>query len=123
MDVTSNAFKLETAFVWCAIWAFGSALTITDDGTDHRKSFSDWWRNTFKQVRMPTRDTVFDYWLEPQSNKFEPWKASPAFRAVEFNSKLMKMSDVTVPTTETASITFWMDALTRLGAPVMLCGG
>ena len=121
-EVTSNNFKLETAFVWCAIWAFGSALIVTDDGTDHRKAFSDWWRNQFKQVRLPTRDTVFDYWLEPQSNKFEPWKASPAFRSVEFNSKLMKMSDVTVPTTETASITFWMGALVKLGAPVMLCG-
>ena len=86
-DVANDKFKLETAFVFCAIWAFGSALTLSDDGSDNRKNFSNWWKNQFKQVRLPTRDTVFDYWLEPTSNKFEPWRQSPSFKTVDYDSR------------------------------------
>ena len=30
---------IEKAFVFCMIWSMGSALTVTDDGTDNRKVF------------------------------------------------------------------------------------
>jgi hypothetical protein len=30
----------------------GSALTTTDDGTDNRKVFSDWWRSEWKGVKL-----------------------------------------------------------------------
>ncbi|GMH98843.1 hypothetical protein TrLO_g14194 [Triparma laevis f. longispina] len=121
-DAIGNSHKLETAFVFACIWAFGSALTTADDGTEHQKEFSDWWRNQYKSVRLPTRDTIFDYWLDPVSNKFEPWKASPSFKTVQFDSRTMQMSDITVPTTETASILFWSDILVKKGCPLMLVG-
>ena len=121
-DIANDKFKLETTFVFCAVWAFGSALTMSDDGSDNRKNFSDWWKSQFKQVRLPTRDTVFDYWLEPASNKFEPWRQSPSFHTVEFDSKAMKMDEVTVPTTETASISHWMGLLVRGRRPILLAG-
>ena len=44
------------------LWAMGSALTVTDDGTDNRKLFSDWWRSEWKTVKLPTQYTVYDYW-------------------------------------------------------------
>eukprot|EP00981_Chlorochromonas_danica_P012313 scaffold4815_cov184-Ochromonas_danica.AAC.1 len=118
--VDSNA--LEVAFVFCLIWGFGSVLTIADDGTDYRKHFSDWFRAKFKTVKIPSRDTIFDYWLDPKSVKFEPWKASPAFRTVEFDSNTMNMAEITVPTAETASVSFWLDLLVRSGHHVMLAG-
>mmetsp|Transcript_30055 Transcript_30055/g.92960 ORF Transcript_30055/g.92960 Transcript_30055/m.92960 type:complete len:194 (+) Transcript_30055:6281-6862(+) len=121
-DVASDKFKLETTFVFCAIWAFGSALTLSDDGSDNRKIFSDWWKSQFKQVRLPTRDTVFDYWLEPISNKFELWRQSPSFKTVEFDSRTTKMNEVTVPTTETASISHWTRLLVQRRHPVLLAG-
>ena len=121
-DAISNSHKLETAFVFACIWAFGSGLTTSDDGVENQKNFSDWWRGQYKAVRLPTRDTIFDYWLDPLSNKFEPWKAAPSFKAVEFDSRSMQMSDVTVPTTETASILFWSNVLVQQGDPVMLVG-
>jgi hypothetical protein len=43
-DAIGNSHKLEPAFVFACIWAFGSALTTSDDGTEHQKLFSDWWR-------------------------------------------------------------------------------
>jgi dynein heavy chain len=114
--------SLETCFVFCLIWGFGSVLTITDDGIDHRKNFSEWFRGKFKNIKIPSRDTIFDYWLDTRSCKFESWKASPAFQTVEFDSNVMNMAEVTVPTAETASVSFWMDLLVRKGSNVMLAG-
>ena len=112
----------EIAFVFCLIWGFGCVLTITDDGTDHRKLFSEWFRGKFKSVKIPSRDTIFDYWLDPKTSKFESWKSSPAFRDIEFDSTVMNMSEVTVPTAETASVSYWLDLLVKGGFHVMLAG-
>ncbi|CAE7772764.1 ODA11, partial [Symbiodinium microadriaticum] len=120
--VVADDSLFETAFVFCLIWGLGSVLTIADDGTDHRKIFSDWFRGRFKTVKIPSRETVFDYWLDVKIGKFESWKASPAFRTVEFDSYEMNMADVTVPTAETSSVFYWLDALVRKGSNVMLAG-
>ena len=77
---------LETQFVFAAVWAFGMALTVADDGADYRRLFSDWWRTTFKKIKFPTRDTVLDYWLNPADGKFDTWEASPQFAEVPFDS-------------------------------------
>ena len=71
--VTAN---LEPSFVFCAIWAFGSFL-CEKDGVDYRKDFNSFWRDNFKSVKLPNRDMVYDYYLDPQSNSFVPWKDSP----------------------------------------------
>ena len=48
--------------------------------TDHRLEFSKWWTTEFKTVKFPTQGTVFDYYIEPESKKFEPWnKLVPKF--------------------------------------------
>ena len=121
-ETANDRFKLEMVFVFCAIWAFGSALTLSDDGHDNQADFSEWWKSQFKQVRLPTRDTVFDYWLDPISNKFEPWRQNPSFHAVNFDSRTAKMNEVTVPTTETASICHWINLLVQCRQPVLLAG-
>lgn len=50
--VLEETKQIEILFVYCAIWAFGSALTVGDDGTDYRKIFSDWWRSEWKGVKV-----------------------------------------------------------------------
>ena len=50
--VADEPKQIETWFVFCAIWAFGSALTVSDGGTDNRKIFSDWWRSEWKGVKV-----------------------------------------------------------------------
>lgn len=47
---TSTVEELEKVFVFCMIWAMGSSLTVSDDGTDYQKLFSDWWRGEWKKV-------------------------------------------------------------------------
>jgi len=114
--------------------------------------FNDWFRSKYKTVKIPSRDTVFDYWLDTRTNKFESWKNSPAFKTVEFDSEVrpwapadgaciapricrmcfiiqharcvqvMNMAHVMVPTSETASVSFWLDTLIKKGFNVMLAG-
>lgn len=40
--VLSDASAVEHCWVFCAIWAFGSALAVGDDGLDYRTMFSKW---------------------------------------------------------------------------------
>jgi len=42
--------------------------------------FSRWWVNEFKTVKFPSQGTVFDYYIDTESKKFEPWsKKVPTF--------------------------------------------
>jgi len=119
-DAKNMAKYVETWFVFAAVWAFGSTLTLKD-GEDYRKKFSDFWRGEFKAVRIPSRETVFDYYLDPEAMSFDVWKNSPYFTEIEYDSST-PMSSVTVPTPETASITYWMRLLVHDDVPVMLAG-
>ncbi|CAM9114065.1 unnamed protein product, partial [Sphacelaria rigidula] len=122
----SDPSLVEHSFVFCAIWAFGSALGLGDDGIDYRKLFSDWWRREFsRKVKLPARDTIFDYFLSMEDDlqcSFEPWKKHNIFKVIDFDSSKMQMSEVTVPTAETASATFWMEQRMTQGKAVMLVG-
>jgi dynein heavy chain len=120
---TASPAALEVVFVYCAVWALGSSLSVSDDGTDYRKLFSDWWRDSCSDsVKFPPRDTVFDYWLNPETNAFDSWTKSPFFYSVDYNSQTTPMSQVTVPTPETCSVSYWMDLLVKMKKPVMLAG-
>jgi dynein heavy chain len=114
---------IEKAFCFAMIWSMGSALTITDDGTDNRKLFSDWWRSEWRNVKLPTQYTVFDYWYDATANTFEQWSKSPYLSAdmMEYDSST-PMASVTVPTPETCSVTYWMKILVNMRRPVMLAG-
>ena len=118
---TSSPEAIEVGFVYCAVWALGSSLGVSDEGINNKKKFSDWWRQEYKDVKFPSRDTVFDYWLDPETNKFESWIKSPIFYSVDYNTSV-PMTQVTVPTPETCSISYWMDLLVKLQKPVMLAG-
>ena len=80
IDASSNeedeeklSIELEPSFVFCCVWAFGSCLAMRD-GEDYRKIFSDYWKSEWRDVKVPSRETVFDYYLNPDTNNFDPWK-------------------------------------------------
>lgn len=112
---------LDTFFVFAAVWAFGSTLSLKD-GEDYRARFSEFWKGEFKTVRFQARDTVFDYYLDPATLAFDSWKNSPLFKTIDFDSRKTPMSSVTVPTPETCSVVFWMEQLVAQRDPVMLVG-
>jgi len=40
---------------------------------DHRVEFTKWWVTEFKTVKFPAQGTIFDYYIETETKKFEPW--------------------------------------------------
>lgn len=40
---------------------------------DYRAEFSKWWLTEFKTVKFPSQGTIFDYYIDPETKKFEPW--------------------------------------------------
>ena len=114
---------VTNVFVYCCIWAFGSVLSVADDGTNYTVEFSNWWKNNWKDVRLPINagQTVFDCWLNPETNEFDTWAKSPYFYEEVYHSPA-PINQITVPTTETSSIAFWLENLLERRVPIMVCG-
>jgi len=44
-----------------------------DQLIDWRNEFSKWWQNEFKTIKFPSSETVFSYFIEPETKKLIPW--------------------------------------------------
>ncbi|XP_071882010.1 dynein axonemal heavy chain 9 isoform X5 [Anas platyrhynchos] len=108
----------ELYFVFAAVWAFGGSM-FQDQLVDYRVEFSKWWVAEFKTIKFPSQGTVFDFYIDPETKKFEPWsKLIPQF---EFDPE-MPLQACLVPTTETVRLRYFMDRLLERQRPVMLVG-
>ncbi|XP_032136134.1 dynein heavy chain 9, axonemal isoform X1 [Sapajus apella] len=108
----------EHYFVFAAIWAFGGAM-VQDQLMDYRAEFSKWWLTEFKTVKFPSQGTIFDYYIDPETKKFEPWsKLIPRF---EFDPE-MPLQACLVHTSETIRVCYFMERLMARRRPVMLVG-
>ncbi|XP_066468990.1 dynein axonemal heavy chain 9 [Tiliqua scincoides] len=108
----------ELYFVFAAVWAFGGA-TFQDQLVDYRVEFSKWWVTEFKTIKFPSQGTVFDFYIDPETKKFEPWsKLIPKF---EFDPE-MPLQACLVHTNETIRVRYFMDQLLERRRPVMLVG-
>ncbi|XP_028842651.1 dynein heavy chain 9, axonemal-like isoform X2 [Denticeps clupeoides] len=108
----------ELYFVFAAIWAFGGTM-FQDQLIDYRVEFSKWWVTEFKTIKFPSQGTVFDYYIDPVTKKFEPWsKMVPKFVL----DPDVPLQACLVPTAETVRVSFLMDRLLACGRPVMLVG-
>ncbi|XP_062448100.1 dynein axonemal heavy chain 9 [Rhea pennata] len=108
----------ELYFVFAAIWAFGGSM-FQDQLVDYRVEFSKWWVTEFKTIKFPSQGTVFDFYIDPETKKFEPWsKLIPQF---EFDPEI-PLQTCLVPTTETVRVRYFVDRLLEHQRPVMLVG-
>ncbi|KAM6343872.1 dynein axonemal heavy chain 9 isoform 1-T1 [Alca torda] len=108
----------ELYFVFAAIWAFGGSM-FQDQLVDYRVEFSKWWVAEFKTIKFPSQGTVFDFYIDPETKKFEPWsKLIPQF---EFDPET-PLQACLVPTAETVRVRYFMDRLLERQRPVMLVG-
>uniref|UniRef100_A0A8D2ZL57 Uncharacterized protein n=1 Tax=Scophthalmus maximus TaxID=52904 RepID=A0A8D2ZL57_SCOMX len=108
----------ELYFVFAAVWAFGGAM-FQDQLVDYRVEFSKWWVTEFKNIKFPVHGTVFDYYIDPETHKFEPWsKMVPKF-VMNADTPLQACL---VHTTETIRVRYFMDRLLEHRRPVMLVG-
>ncbi|NXO51687.1 DYH9 protein, partial [Aramus guarauna] len=108
----------ELYFVFAAVWAFGGSM-FQDQLVDYRVEFSKWWVAEFKTIKFPSQGTVFDFYIDPETKKFEPWsKLIPQFEV----DPEMPLQACLVPTTETVRVRYFMDRLLEHRRPVMLVG-
>ncbi|XP_059524579.1 dynein axonemal heavy chain 9 [Myotis daubentonii] len=108
----------ELYFVFAAIWAFGGAM-IQDQLVDYRAEFSKWWLAEFKTIKFPSQGTVFDYYIDPETKKFEPW--STLIPQFEFDPE-MPLQACLVHTSETIRLCYFMERLLQRRRPLMLVG-
>ncbi|XP_057572498.1 dynein axonemal heavy chain 9 [Hippopotamus amphibius kiboko] len=108
----------ELYFVFAAIWAFGGAM-VQDQLVDHRAEFSKWWLTEFKTVKFPSQGTIFDYYIDPETKKFEPW--SNLIPQFEFDPE-MPLQACLVHTSETIRVCYFLERLLAQQRPVMLVG-
>jgi hypothetical protein len=57
--------KLQIPFTFACIWAFGGPQDLDKDGVNYSQKFSDWWARNFTKVKIPSRSSVYDSWLDP----------------------------------------------------------
>ncbi|GCC26775.1 hypothetical protein chiPu_0005195 [Chiloscyllium punctatum] len=108
----------ELYFIFAAIWAFGGAM-FQDQLIDYRVEFSKWWTSEFKTVKFPSHGTVFDYYIDSETKKFEPWsKLIPKFNL----DPDIPLQACLVHTIETIRIRYFMEKLLDRRRPVMLVG-
>ncbi|XP_042895579.2 dynein beta chain, ciliary [Parasteatoda tepidariorum] len=118
----------ELYFVFCCVWAFGSALKQSTT-IDSRLDFSNWFLGEFKSVKFPISGiqgppqgggeapTVFDYYID--TKRFYPWTR----KLQKYQPSLdVSLQNTLVPTKETHRINYMMDLLIARGHPVMLVG-
>eukprot|EP00941_MAST-03F_sp_MAST-3F-sp1_P002470 g2470.t1 len=123
-DVQGVLSNIEKTFNFAMVWAFGGFCGMCR-GEDWRKKFSEFWRKCgeFDRVKFPPRDTVFDYWLNPNTNTFAFWTKSPLFYNVQFDSTTTDVSEIVVPTSETCPISFWTQKMILQRRGVLILGG
>ncbi|CAI9715298.1 Hypothetical predicted protein [Octopus vulgaris] len=115
-DSTKEVY--EYYFVFACIWAFGSTM-FHDQLVDYRNEFSKWWITEFKSIKFPAQGTVFDYFIDSETKKFEHW--SKKVNPFEFDPDIPLKSTL-VPITETTCIRYFLDILITAKRPVMLVG-
>ena len=110
----------DLLFCFAAIWSMGGILT-EKDGIDFKRNFSDWFRQNFKQYRIPPKGTVFDYFvvMDPENPRFEEW--TKKIEEIEYRPG-ENIKYITVPTSETVSVSELMEKLLDVGHPSLLIG-
>ncbi|KAL3274195.1 hypothetical protein HHI36_015611 [Cryptolaemus montrouzieri] len=108
----------ELYFVFCCVWAFGSAM-FQDQATDYRIEFTKWWVNEFKTVKFPAGGSVFDFYIDSETKQFTPW--SESLGRFELDPD-MPLQAVLVHTAESIRIRYFLNLFMDKKHPVMLVG-
>ena len=108
----------ESWFVFSLVWSFGSAL-YHDGSTDYKSEFSKWFTAEFKNLEIPPFTSVFDVFVDPNTQQFLPWAEKVPKFELEPDVPLQACL---VHNSETIRVKFFMDILMETKFPVMLIG-
>jgi dynein heavy chain len=118
---TSEVSAIAYVFVFCCVWCLGGGYGEID-GINHKRLFSNWWKEKFKAPRFPTKGSDFDYYVDLENSTFAEWSnlASDDFKDQIDTSK--SISNYTVPTVDTIGVQFLMKKLIKVQHSPMLVG-
>jgi len=109
----------EAVFCYCMIWGLGGALVV-DAQNDYRSIMDKWWREEWKNVKIPEAGTIFDYCVDVDTGVFKPWTdISPAYIPIPETL----FGNIYVPTVETTRLTYNLSILMVGKYPVIFVGG
>ncbi|KAK6170907.1 hypothetical protein SNE40_019193 [Patella caerulea] len=108
----------ELYFVFASVWAFGGVM-FQDQLADHRVEFTKWWTTDFKTIKFPHQGTVFDYYIDSETKKFELW--TKRVQPFELDPDI-PLQAAMVHTAETTRVKYFLDMLVEKRRPVMLVG-
>ena len=112
---------LEFLFVFACVWAIGAGFS-EKDGKDFRKDFSNWWKDKYKTIKFPTKDTVFDYYVDLEASKLEEWAVQVKEQKIPDIDTAKAISNYTIPTSDTVSIQYFMSQYISVDHPPLLVG-
>jgi len=98
---------LEYIFVFACIWCIGGGY-IEKDGKDYKREFSNWWKDKWKTAKFPTKGTVFDYYINLESNKPEDWSGMNTTDMSSIIDTSKSIASYTIPTVDTISAQYLM---------------
>ncbi|KAM8836943.1 LOW QUALITY PROTEIN: dynein axonemal heavy chain 9 [Spinachia spinachia] len=106
----------ELYFVFATVWTCSMTRYYL---VGYRVEFRKWWVAKFKTIKFPSQGTVFDYYIIPESKRFEPWsKMVPKFEMDTDTS--LQACLVPNPNAETIRVSYFMGRLLERRRLVML---
>uniref|UniRef100_A0A1A9VM43 AAA+ ATPase domain-containing protein n=1 Tax=Glossina austeni TaxID=7395 RepID=A0A1A9VM43_GLOAU len=112
---------LALMFTYATMWGFGSILH-EDQIIDWRREFHKWWTSEFKDIKLPSLGTIFDYYLDVQAQKFTPWADLACQTPCNLIDLDTPLQNILIRTAETTRLTYFLETLMERNLPCMLVG-
>jgi dynein heavy chain len=119
-----NETSMERVFIFSCMWAFGGSLS-----EESKKTFANFFKGISKVVKYPaatnqgqdgqsTALNVFDFSFDFASGEVEPWFD----KVSKYTSSSTEMGVMIVPTVDTVRLSYLMEKLVKVEAPIMFVG-
>ncbi|XP_037811861.1 dynein beta chain, ciliary, partial [Lucilia sericata] len=113
---------IELIFVYAVMWGFGSAL-YQDHIIDWHREFHKWWTTEFKDIKLPSHGTIYDYYLDVRSEKFIRWSELASQKQMPvLPEPHLPIQNILIPTIETTRLVYFLELLVNRNLPCMLVG-
>jgi dynein heavy chain len=119
--IHNDVRALEYIFVFACIWCIGGGY-IEKDGKDYKREFSNWWKDKWKTAKFPTKGTVFDYYVDLETNKLEDWSKMSTSDISSTIDTSKSIASYTIPTVDTISAQYLMRQFIQINHCPILVG-
>jgi hypothetical protein len=114
-----NENDIQHLMSFCIYSAFGGTL-LHENGKEHRKIFSEYWRIRHQRLKIPREGFLFEYFWDVLTHSFVRWEeVVPVYRS---DTTSFQFGRAIIPTAQNERVIFLLDLLVQNGRPVMMAG-